>query len=648
MLNENPLVLSLTLSGLQYVRGYRHGLRQPSLLAQVDVMSHLNVSETMNYQISKQVCAQLPEYYRSTDATLTGNPVQRLMDTLVRLVAAMQDSVGLPVVDPGQALRMRMENQLDASSDSVGWFLALPCFAPRAAELALRELLRISNAQLAAEHEGVLAPLEPSQFDKVLDEIAELAPSGTNTHRLLRTALRRQTPMLSLPGGVWQFGWGCNSRTFKSSLSDATSAIGTSWAKDKTQTNQLLKQAGLPVPDQVAVLDVDMALREAKQIGYPVVLKPADLDQGVGVEAGLSSAQDVQKAFARVASRKRKILLEKHVEGQDIRVNIVQGKFRDAIARYPASVTGDGCRSVLDLVAEVNKDPRRTLRRFADMKPIVLNDEALELLNAQGLTESTIPKDGQIVQLRRAANVSSGGYTRRVSDEMHPDNVDLCEQAARLLRLDIAGIDLLIPNHRQSWRKVGGAICEVNAQPQIGLTFPEIYDHLFDTFLSGQGRIPVCFVLCDDMASASRLRDTFVAYPKDIGLRVVWDGKNAMPTSHPSERPTAQAALMDTDTRAVIIMTDGVHHHRHGLPIDRLDLLWIASWTSAISTLSQRLALLLPHISTAEILLDEDLANQIDPPKLPKEFRYAKASILTAQETIMTRIIGYDVKRSEC
>lgn len=612
MHDKKPPVLAITLSGLQWLPGYRFGLRQPSLVARLDVVSHGPVPGVWGGLFWEQISAGLPECYRSAGEAIANMPLQGLMHTLVRLVGAMQDSVGLPVVDVGQAIRLRPANQPERSGDRGTWILVLPSFGPRAAERALRELLHLLHARMDTEFEGLLTPEELGRFEAVLDEMSGLAPAGTNRHRLLRTALRRQIPMFELPGGVWQFGWGCKARVFKSSLSDATSAIGTSWAKDKVQTNQLLKQAGLPVPEQVVVRDLDMALREAERIGYPVVLKPVDLDQGLGVEAGLTSEEELRGAFLRVSTHQRHILLEKNIEGQDVRVNVVNGQFQDAIARYPAGMTGDGKRTVRCLVDEVNRDPRRSRRRFADMRPISLGEEALDLLKAQGLSEASIPAAGQFVRLRRSSSVASGGHTRGVSAEFHPDNARLCEQAAKLLRLDIAGIDLLIPDHRRSWREGGAAICEVNAQPQIGLTYPYIYEHLFDEFLDGSGRIPVSLVLTDDFESADAIHKALLDPTVRNGQKVVLEGALRTQLAAYGDGHTLRGALMDPDSTSLVIITNGESFGETGLPLDRFDLLWIADWRGAEAQLRQRLSLTLPHLASAEIFIEENLSVLFD------------------------------------
>ena len=638
----------LSVAGLQPVSGYKFGLRQPCLLARVEIDASWDVPGQLGRQLRERVCIGLPERYRSQEVADAPTPVGSLLQVVVWLVGIMQDSVGLPVVEQGKALMLRDASPLASSARMDSWLLALPSFAPRAAELALRELLRLTNVLAEEGSNAGLADHEVQALDLVLDEIANLAPAGTNTHRFLRTALQRQIPMVSLPGGVWQFGWGSRSRLFKSSLSDATSAIGTSWAKDKVQTHQVLKLAGLPVPEQVVVRDLEQALKEANRIGYPVVLKPADLDQGQGVEAGLTNEVDLRSAFARVLAKGRRVILERHIAGQDVRVHVVNGKFHDAIARYPAGVTGDGQSTVLKLIDATNRDPRRSVRRFADMRPVVLNEEAGELLTALGLTERSVPDKGVFVRLRRAANVAGGGHTKGVSETFHADNARLCEDAAKLLRLDIAGIDLLIPDYTKSWKDVGGAICEINAQPQVGLTYPKIYDHLFDSFLNGQGRIPVVVILTDG-PEGDAVSESIVASGRLAGLRIVTgsgaDGTPARPAELASH---VRAALIDPTCTGLVIISDGQDFLQPGLPVDRYDILWIAGWTGEVSHLRQRVSQILPHLSAGDILVDEHAAAACHALTLPPVFRVNVTQRSAAAQIVMHRLTGASEGLASC
>lgn len=630
----------IKLDGVQFVPGFRFGFAQPCLLAKVSTTDHTRFSAGLEDCFASEVRQLLTNTKDDAGSSQNGRPYARLVATLAAMTCSMQDCVGLPVIGAGKVFSMGGKIALRAEGRAESLIMALPSFSPKAAELALRALLRLWSVFSQSASKQRLSEAERTLFDKTLDQISELGLKGTNQHRLLRAALRRKIPMISLPGGVWQLGWGHRARLFKSSISDAISAIGTAWAKDKVQTHLLLKAAGLPVPEQVVVRDVDAALKEAKRIGYPVVLKPADLDQGMGVESGLADEAQLIAAFARVTAHKRRVLLEQHVEGQDVRVNIVNGRFQDAIARFPAGVTGDGQLSVAALIAQTNTDPRRSIRRFADMRPIVLNEEARELLKLQGFSEHSVPEAGCFVRLRRAANVSSGGHTRGVSEELHKDNARLCERAAKLLRLDIAGIDLLIPDHKASWKSVGGAICEVNAQPQIGLTYPGIYTHLLDDFLEDQGRIPICLVVTDDPKSAQSIGKGLHAACPYTELRIAMEGELRGHVGDLGNSSTVRGALIDPDTTSLVIITSGESLERAGLPLDHVDLLWLADWNGVHTQLLQRLRSILPHMAPGEIFTDDKLLGLFEGQKLPQPYRFSFGDQDTITLAVAERLAG--------
>lgn len=638
----------IKLDGVQFVPGFRFGFAQPCLLAKLSIIDHTHVSAALVGRFATEVRQLLPNTKDDAGSWQNGRPYARLVATLAAMTCTMQDSVGLPVVGAGKVFPMGGKIALRAEGRAESSIVALPSFSPKAAELALRALLRLWSVYSQSAPEQRLSEAERALFDKTLDQISELGIKGTNQHRLLRAALRRKIPMISLPGGVWQLGWGHRARLFKSSISDATSAIGTAWAKDKVQTHLLLKAAGLPVPEQVVVRDVDAALKEAKRIGYPVVLKPADLDQGTGVESGLADEAQLIAAFARVSAHKRRVLLEQHVEGFDLRTNVVNGRFQNAAMRYPAGVTGDGALSVAQLVAQVNTDPRRSTRRFSVMRPIVVNDEALELLKLQGMSEASVPEAGCFVRLRHAANITSGGHTRGVSEEFHEDNIRLCERAAKILRVDIAGIDFLTPDYRASWIEVGGVICEVNAQAQIGLSYPEIYPYLLENFVEDQGRIPIGLVVTDDPKSAQSIGEALhAAYPYNK-LRIVLDGELRGRVGNLGHGFNVRSALIDPETTSLVIITSGESIEREGLPLDHVDQLWLADWNGAHTQLLQRLRSILPHMAPGEIFTDNKHLGLLEGQKLPQPSRFVFGDQITITLAVGERLAGLSEGAAAC
>lgn len=617
---SNESMPYLQIIGDQTIRGYRYGFSQPCLL----VKTLLTDPQHMGYHLAERLCGavvpSLPDTHVVKVDRQRQTPEAALLQVVIELTSAIQDSVGLPVLNPGQVFPLPDGASLgtDGSKHSSTWLLALPSFSLPASKLALEEVLRVLRLLAEDPSLTVLPKGETEAFELVLDKIADLAPRGTNPHQFMRAALKKDVPIMSLPGGALLLGQGSKSRVFKSSLSDMTSAIGTAWAKNKQQTNQILKMAGLRVAEQTAVGSIEEVLRAARKIGFPVVVKPADLDQGIGVEAGLKNETELRSAFQRASSHGRLVLLEEHIDGQDIRVNVLGGKFHTATLREPAGITGDGMSSVLTLISEANKDPRRSKRRFAMMRPIELTDEARELLQEQNLTEKSVPQMGHFVRLRRAANLSGGGVPTDVTADFHPDNALLCEEAAKSLRLDIAGVDLLISDYKRSWRDVGGAVCEVNAQPQMGPTHLHIYEDIVTSSIKGEARIPVIGVLLDDPKGLQKIKTDLGLDHKVSGLRVFIDPSLEPEAFFVNQAVSVRAAIMDTDCKALIIVTTGQSFKSAGLPVDRVNMLWVAGWTGLAKDTVGRVHAMLPHLTRPVIAVADDASLQTLRQALPE------------------------------
>ena len=579
----------LSLKSSRSLAGYQFGFKQPCVLVKLTCEGVSSLTVDLVLRLRAEIEADLPAHSCDQLPTSKMPPVALLLLEMTRLAGAMQDSVGLAVVHCGKIVGI--DPKPDAALDDPrDWIIALPSFKPKAAEIALKAVMSRLDHLMDHDQSKDASVDVDAAFNAALDKVAAFAPQGSNTPKLLRAALKRDIPMVALPGGAWQFGWGRRARIFKSSLSDATSAIATSWAKDKSQTNSLLRLAGFPVPEQRTIQTLAAALKAASEIGYPVVLKPADLEQGIGVEAGLANEKQVRVAFARVAGKRRRVLLEKHIDGQDVRVNIVNGKYHDSVLRTPAGVIGDGCSTIQELVEIENKDPRRSVRRFSSMRPLKLDAEANELLSEQGVTVMSRPETGRPIRLRRAANLSSGGKTTGISEELHPDNIRLCERIAKILRLDIAGVDLLIPDHTKSVHEVGGGICEVNAQPQIGFTYPHIFGRIFDEFLTSGGRIPVVLVLTDAPERQSVVEQELGAGTGNV--RIISDL-----TCGKSMFDAVRAALVDPETEKLVIVTSAEECVSKGLSIDAVDLVWVSDWGGSIDDMRRRLATIAPHVT---------------------------------------------------
>jgi cyanophycin synthetase len=489
--------LQLELGSTSFFPGHVFGRRQPSLLVRLRARTHAAVKadlrpKSANLQVLSQTWLLLTGVELKTQVLADGpEPWPEFAAQLAMMTTELLRAGHLCVVDPPQVLRA------PAMVCSTQWTYVLLAVAPgreQATQMAWIAVLKAAQYLWLDESSGsVLANLK-----EVLTTLKRFAPIGSNTPRFLAAAYENDIPVLPLGQEVFQYGQGRSAQWFDSTFTLRTPNIGVRLARDKQATSARLRQAGLPVPLQQAVLNADLAVEVARKIGYPVVIKPADLDGGQGVAAGLKNDEQVRKAFERAQSISKRVLIEKHVTGRDYRLTVLDSQLLWAIERQPAGVTGDGFRSVQSLVDLENSHPARGEGPHAVLKRLQIDDEAQEMLTEQRLALSDVPKADQFVVLRRIANVATGGRPVAVNSKIHPDNAQLAVRAAEALRLDLAGVDLLIEDISRSWHETGAAICEVNAQPQLGATTgPHLYGQILKQRLGPCARIPILVVMED-------------------------------------------------------------------------------------------------------------------------------------------------------
>lgn len=180
---------------------------------------------------------------------------------------------------------------------------------------------------------------------------------------------------------------------------------------------------------------------------------------------GLTKADEVCWGFAQAKEHGSTVIVEQQFIGLDHRILVVAGEVVAVAERVPAHVVGDGRQSIRDLVAEVNRDPRRGEGHKSMLTRIKLDEATEHLLAQSGLTSDSIPDRGQMVSLRPTANLSTGGTAIDRTDEIHPENALIARRAAQIVGLDIAGIDFVCADITKSVHETGGGIIEVNAGP---------------------------------------------------------------------------------------------------------------------------------------------------------------------------------------
>ena len=584
---------------INYIPGYQAGLKSPSL--RVDGLS-------------------LPQL-----------PAKRLVEFVAAASPLIEvDSSGLqqqlsqqPPADSAQCfiqgLYQRLLRQANIAiageaqwlpSESGGVSLQLP--TTERASTALQAYLRWAVAlcqTLAEPSANVDHSAQQRQLQQISRHLAAAAPYSRSCYQFLGAAEALNIPSADLLPNTQFYGQGRRSFWMDSSFSQYTNVCSTNLARNKAYSNVILAQAGLPVPRQYSVNTLQQAKQAARSLGYPVVVKPAGRDGGVGVTPDVRKPQGLEMAFKVAKEQDPRVLVENHVNGRDYRITVFRGRALIALERVPGGVTGDGASNITVLIAAANSNPRRGVGVSFALRPLVVDDEMRLLLAKQQLSLTSVPAPGQFVRLRHTANINSGGMPVDVTDQMHPDNAALAVRAAKALRLDLAGVDLLIPDIADSWRQSEAAICEVNAQPTIGSwRSAGLYQPILSQLTSGNGRIPVVVVIGElNEQFLPWLQQQLQPHRLTLGFasaEQVWiGGEPQAVTACAVERAllrNGQLIFRDSEVDVALLQLALPSDLALGLPCDRIDLLlnglaqsgsgWPEEWQQALATIEPYLA----------------------------------------------------------
>ncbi|HYW15118.1 MAG TPA: cyanophycin synthetase [Allosphingosinicella sp.] len=310
-------------------------------------------------------------------------------------------------------------------------------------------------------------------LDRRLDALKRMVRRkalGPSTKALVDEAERRGIPVMRLDErSLIQLGHGRHQQKIRASITGRTSLVATDLAGNKDMTKKLLDESGVPVPRGIVVRDVEEAVRGARRLRFPLVTKPLDGNHGRGVTIGIMDEAQLRFGFseALAQAKGRDVIVEQFFEGNDHRILVVGGKMVAVAERIPAQVAGDGISSIRQLIAEVNRDPRRGEGHENVMTRIRIDAHVEEFLSRSGLTPESIPEADEVVPLRATANLSTGGTAVDRTNEIHPDNVEIARRAALIIGLDVCGVDFVCPDISRSVRETGGGVIEVNAAPGL-------------------------------------------------------------------------------------------------------------------------------------------------------------------------------------
>ena len=419
---------------------------------------------------------------------------------------------------------------------------------------------------------------ELAKIRKVIDE-HYLGPS---TAHIVASANQRKIPHIRLnKGSLVQLGYGALQKRIWTAETDLTSAIAEGIASNKHMTKSLLKSCGIPVPEGEVVHSTAEAWEAAQEIGVPVVVKPRDGNRGRGVMLNLSTQEEIESAYAVALAEDIDVIVERYIIGHEHRVLVVGGQVVAVARGESAWVTADGRSSIVQLVdAQINSDPRRG---NADIHPLeTLHPKTNSVIQAnlqrQGLTPDDVPEAG-----RRVLIAANGNHAIDCTDRIHPDVAHLCTLAARVVGLDIAGIDLVCADISQPLESQGGAVVEVNAGPSLlmhlrpaeGVPQPvgnAIVGHLFP---EGQrGRIPIVGISGSVVTTAvARLVAWLMQLSgAQVGLACrdgLFVGPRRLENGNAAHWESGQRLLINRNVEAAVFEHDPITLLTEGLAYDR-------------------------------------------------------------------------------
>lgn len=474
----------------------------------------------------------------------------------------------------------------------------LPGGFGRARETPIRGVYKVMirahhpDITIAAMHTArnlMAAAMEDTPFDVPaaiadLIDLVEKLWLGPSTASIVQAAQEREIPFIRLnDANLVQLGYGTAQRRIWTAETDNTSAIAEGISRDKDLTKTLLSTCGLPIPEGRLVDSPEDAWAAAEEIGVPVVIKPYDGNHGRGVFIDLMTREQVLRAYEVALEEGSGVIVERCIQGSEHRLLVIGGKLIAASKGDEAKITGDGKSTIYELIqSQINADPRRGYTEEDPLTPVRINSASLLEITRQGYAdENAIPPSGVEVIVQR-----TGNHAFDVTDDVHPEIAETVALAARVVGLDIAGVDLVVKDISRPLAEQGGAIVEVNAgpgfifhlKPAVGKPRPVGQAVVNELFHPGEtGRIPVVGIsgshgrtlVAKLIARLLRLggKQTGLACAEGlfIGQRLIEAGDCAC-------HAPAQRLLMNRNIEAMVCETSHTRILREGLPYDRCQI----------------------------------------------------------------------------
>jgi cyanophycin synthetase len=425
-----------------------------------------------------------------------------------------------------------------------------------------------------------------SRFFAELQSIKSKFDKSVNNYFLLKAAKNSQVAVINLEPGTWQLGHGKNLRIFRSTVTEKTSSLAINWAKDKFMSAYLLNSMGYPGPKHQWIRDEEHLKNAIVALGFPLVIKPRDQEQGRGVSADLRHEDDVISAYRAAQKFSKQILLEKHQDGNTHRLTVIGGELIKVVKRIPGGVYGDGQHAIRDLInLELSTEKNQSRIKRRGYAALSLDEEAMSMLHQQGLNLDDIPTSDTFVKLRRRDNINAGGHNQPIPlHQVHPDNIRLAQSIARDFHLDFIGIDLIIQDISHSWLDEGATICELNGQPQMAaFSDPDLYPNILSRELIDGGRIAIDIVICANHEEAQNYihhhdlkKDKDKYWTSHDGI---YHQEQRISSQMDNSYLSAKSALHRKEIQrlCMLLQNDDVTHYGLPLPVHQISQCWIAN-----------------------------------------------------------------------
>lgn len=453
--------------------------------------------------------------------------------------------------------------------------------SPESGKYAAYAAVRIAEALIAGQPYDVQADVEH------IKELWENEKLGPSTGAIVEEAIKRDIPVIRLDDNAYvQLGYGKKQQRIEATITCRTSNIGVDIAGCKLRTKKALEEAYIPVPFG-KIIKTEAELKEAaEELGYPLVIKPSDANHGKGVTTRLYDYESCIAAFNFAKEYAATVVIEQYIEGDDYRILLINNKFVAAAKREPAHVTGDGVHTIEQLIKMENCNGLRGNGHCNVLTKIPLDDTTVSNVKEMGYEMGQVLEAGQVLRVRKTANLSTGGTAENVTDTVHPDNIKLFERAARVIGLDICGLDVMAKNLSTPLKGNRGVIIEVNAAPgfrmhlaptigeSINVAKP-VVDMLFPN--NDTGRIPIIAItgtngkttttrLIAGMVKASR---RVVGYTTTDGIYI---NDELVTTGDCSGPASARTVLKDAAVEVAVLETARGGILRSGLGFDKCDV----------------------------------------------------------------------------